>query len=175
MLNRNSRIADEAVAVLTALLAVSLAACGGAALSTTGPSSGFGDDATVILSAALDNVEAGGQRVLDFNLPRTGTLALTVRWTDSNNSVIAVLTGAGCPTFREAAADCQVRRSVERQGREGREGVIDYPGAGGAYHLVLENEGPGVESIQVTAALTSSGAPPVRPTPYPTSHPTPHG
>ena len=52
--------------------------------------------------------------------------------------------------------------------------MIDYPGAGGAYHLVLENEGPGVESIQVTATLTSPYAAPVRPTPYPTSHP-PHG
>lgn len=177
MLNRNSRMSDEAVAVLAALIAVSLAACSGTALSTTGPSAGIADDATptVILSSALDNVEAGGQRVLDFSLPRTGTLALTVRWTDANNSVIAVLTGAGCPNFRGAAADCQVRRSVDRQGREGREGVIDYPGAAGAYRLVLQNEGPGVETIRVTVALTSPRAAPVPPTPYPTNHPTPHG
>ena len=173
MLNRNSRISDEAVAVLAALIAVSLAACSGTALSTTGPSAGVADDAApfVIFSAALDDVEVGGQRVIDFSVPRTGTLALTMRWNDQNNSVIAVLTGAGCPNFRGAAADCQVRRSVDRQGREGREGVIDYPGAAGAYRLVLQNEGPGVDSIRLTVDLTPSYTAPVLPTPYPTNYP----
>lgn len=170
MLNRKSRMSDAAVAVLAALIAVSLAACG---VSTTGPSAGLAADApaTVILSAALDGVEVGGQRVVNFSLPHSGTLALTVRWNDQNNSVIAVLTGAGCPNFHGASADCQVRRSFERQGKEGREGVIDYPGASGAYRLLVENEGPGVESIRVTAELISPRTTPVLPTPYPTSHP----
>ena len=176
MLNRNSRFSDEAVAVLATLIAVSLAACGGTALSTTAPSAGFADATTptVILNSTLDHVEAGGKRVLDFNVPRTSTLALRVYWTDSTNSVVAVLTGAGCPAFYGAAADCQVRRTVNRQGKEGREGFIDYAGAGGAYRLELENEGPGVETIRVTVAVSSLG-PPVTPTPYPTNRPTPHG
>ena len=173
MLNGKSRRSDAAVAVLAALIAVSLAACSGKALSTTGPSAGFAGDApsTVILSAALDNVEVGGQRVLDFSLPYTGTLTLTVRGNDQSNSVVALLTGAGCPRVSGYAPVCEVRRSVERQGKEGREGVIDYPGASGAYRLLVENEGPGVDSIQVTAALSSPPAIPVLPTPYPTSNP----
>jgi len=173
MLNGKSRRSDAAVAVLAALIAVSLAACSGKALSTTGPSAGFAGDApsTVILSASLDNVEVGGQRVLDFSLPYTGTLTLTVRENDQSNSVVALLTGAGCPRVSGYAPVCEVRRSVERQGKEGREGVIDYPGASGAYRLLVENEGPGVDSIQVTAALSSPPAIPVLPTPYPTSNP----
>ena len=119
MLKRNSRISDEAVAVLAALIAVSLAACGGPALSTTGPSPGFGDDTTVVLSTALDNVEAGGQRALDFTLPRTGTLALTVRWTDSTNSVIAVLTGVPTSARPRPIARCGDRSNArgERVGK----------------------------------------------------------
>jgi hypothetical protein len=166
MLKRKSQMSDAAVAVLAALIAVSLAACGG----PTGPDA-FVDSAspTVILRAALDNVEVGSQRVIDFRVSRPGTLALTVSWNDPNNSVTAVLTGVGCPNFDGAPADCQERRLVERQWKEGR-GVIDYPGASGAYRLVVENQGPGVESISVTAALSSPPAP-VLPAPYPTGHP----
>ena len=171
MSNRKPRNSYAGAAVLAALIAVSLAACGATAPSPTGPGAGAaGDSGTVILSQAFEDVEPGGQRVIDFNVPGTATLALTVRWNDQGNSVIAVLTGAGCPDHRGAAADCQVRRSVERQGREGREGVINYAGAFGAYHLLLENEGPGAESIRVTV-LTSPSAAPVPPTPYPTDPP----
>lgn len=167
MLNRKS---DAVVAVLAVLTAVSLAACGGNAL--TGPNAVVGGTTSiVILSAALDYVEVGGQRVINFNLPHPGTLALTVRWNDESNSVVAVLTGAACPNFYGASADCQVRRTYERQGKEGREGVIDYPGASGTYRLLVENEGPGVESIRVTAELISPSTTPILPTPYPTGHP----
>ena len=170
MLNRKSHVA-LAVA-LAALSAVGLAACGGNALSTTGPSAYAADvESTVIVSAAFDDVEVGGQRVVDFTLPRAGNLALRVNWNDQNNSVIAVLTGADCIYSHAAAAGCQERRAVERQGKEGREGVIDYSGRGGAYRLTVENEGPGAESIRVTAVLVSSPVAPDLPTPYPTSHP----
>lgn len=173
MLNK-SRIADVAVAVLAALVAVSLAACNG--LSTTGPTPGVADDAasTVILSADLADVEVGGQRVIDFTVPRTGTLAVTLRWDDQNNTVSAVLTGAGCSKVSGYAPVCQVRRSVERERREGRVGEIDHPDARGAYQLLVTNEGPGVESIHVTADLTVPYAAPVVPAPYPTPYPTSH-
>jgi hypothetical protein len=163
MLNPKPRFSDATVAVLAALAVLSLAACGGDAPSITGPS--VDAEATVILSATLDDVGAGTQRVLNVNLPHAGALVLTVRWTDQNNTVSAVLTGASCPAFPDAA-HCQGLRSVEREAREGREGVIDQPRASGAYLLLLHNEGPGTESIHVTGVLTSP-----TPTPYPTPNP----
>lgn len=155
MSNKKSSMGGVAVAVLTALASVSLVACGGNALSTADPYPGAADDpaSTVILSQTFDDVEMGEQRFTDLSLPRAGTLVLTVRWNDQNNYVIAVLTGAGCPRGSDHAAVCQERRSIERQGREGREGVIDYAAPSGAYRLLVENEGPGRESIQVTATL----------------------
>jgi hypothetical protein len=181
MLNLKSRISDATVAVLAAVVVLSLAACD--APSITGPSAGAtaAAETTVILSADLLDVEAGGQRTLNFNLPHAGALALTVHWTDSNNSVTAVLTGADCPAA-DATAHCQGQRSVERErregregreGREDREGAIDQPSASGAYHLLLQNEGPGTESIHVTGVLTSSHPTPT-PTTYPTIYPTPY-
>jgi hypothetical protein len=172
MLKPKSQMSGTAVAVLAALVALGLAACGSDAPSIAGPSAGAPAtaDATIVLSAAFDDVEAGGQRVIAFNLPFAGALALTVRWNDPDNSVTALLTGADCPDPREAATHCPGLRSVAREGREGREGVIDDQSAGGAYRLLLENEGPGKESIRVTAVLTHSRGAGV-PTPYPTSGP----
>ena len=173
MLNPKPRFSDATVAVLAALAVLSLAACSGDAPSITGPSADA--EATVILSATFDDVGAGTQRVLNVNLPHAGALVLTVSWTDQNNSVSAVLTGASCPAFPDAA-HCQGLRSVERgwregrEGRQGREGVIDEPSASGAYQLLLHNEGPGTESIHVTGVLTSPHRAPT-PTPYPTPSP----
>jgi len=175
-----SRISDAAVTVLAALILVSFAACGGPASSPSGPDTlGAGSaEPKVILSQLLDNVEQGGQRVVNVNVPFISTLEVTLRWNDPANSVSATLMGVGCPNFRDVAADCQERRSFPRGGREFREGVITYRGAGGAYHLVVENAGPGVESIAVTVALISAPtplppSPYPHPTPYPTNHP-PH-
>ena len=89
-----------------------------------------------------------------------------MRWNDPANSVVAVLTSTGCTNLRNRDGDCQVRRSVERSGNVGREQFIDSPDAAGAYQLLLENEGPGVESIRVNAELTSEVAAPP-PTPLP--------
>ena len=157
-------------AVLAVLIAA-LVACGCSGPSTTGPGAVTTETATmVVLSQTLDDVEVGGQRVVDFRLPRRGALVLTVRWNDPNNSVVAVLTSTACRSFRPSDGDCRVRRSVERQGREGREQFIDSPDAAGPYQLLLENEGPGIESIRVSAELTSEVAAPAPPPPTP--HPT---
>jgi predicted small lipoprotein YifL len=157
-------------AVLAVVIAA-LAACGCSGPSTTGPSALVTETSTmVVLNQTLDDVEPGGQRVVDFTLPRRGTLVLTVRWNDPANSVIAVLTGAGCRSLRNPDGDCSVRRSVEREARTGREQFIDSPNSAGAYQLLLENEGPGLESIRVNAELTSEVAVPP-PTPSPASSP----
>jgi hypothetical protein len=180
MLNRSSRNAAAAVPALAALILVSLVACGGPA-SPTG-SDPLGAEPNVILSQVFDNVEQGGQRFLNVSVPSAGNLEVTVQWNDPANSVSATLIGVGCPNYR-AAADCQERRSFPRSGREFREGVISNPGASGTYHLVVENAGPGVETIHVTAALLNwqptpawpSPTPnPYSPTPYPTPYPTDH-
>ena len=122
-------------AVLAVLIAA-LVACGCSGPSTTGPGAVPTETATmVVLSQTLDDVEVGGQRVVDFSLPRRGALVLTVRWNDPNNSVVAVLTSTACRNFRNPDGDCRVRRSVERQGKEGREQFIDSPDAAGAYQL----------------------------------------
>jgi len=171
-MNRKSRTSRAAVAVLAALMAIVLIGCSGSGPSTTGPSAvAPGSASTVVLSRTLEEVEPGGQRVIDFSLPHRGTLALTVRWNDPTNSVIAVLTSTGCRDFRSAAADCPGRRSVEHEGREGREQVIDDPDAAGGYQLLIENEGPGVESIRVSAELTTAFVAPPPPTPRPTGRP----
>lgn len=174
MLNRKFRIADAAVAVLAVLIVVNFAACSGTAGPTDpGTVVTGGPEPIVILNQVLSSVEPGGQRVINFSLANTSTLEITVRWDAPDNSVFAFLTRAGCPDVRDFVADCQERRSSERGGRGSREGVIDHPGASGAYRLVVENEGPGVATIHVTATVVYTVATPVQPTPYPTSHP-PH-
>jgi hypothetical protein len=171
-MNRKSRTSRAAVAVLAALMAIVLIGCSGSGPSTTGPSAVATDPTTVVVfSWTFEEVEAGGQRFINFSLPRRGALALTVRWNDRNNSVVAVLTGTGCFNLQNPTADCQVRRTLARQGKEGGEGFLDYPDAGGSYRLLVENEGPGIETINVTAELTSAVVAPAPPTPRPTDRP----
>ena len=171
-MNGKSRTTRAAVAVLAALMAIVLIGCSSSGPSTAGPSAvAPGSASTVVLSRTLDEVEPGGQRIIDFSLPHRGTLALTVRWNDPANTVIAVLTSTACRDFRNADADCPARRSIERQGKEGREQVIDDPDAAGGYQLLVENEGPGVESIRVSAELTTASVAPPPPTPQPTERP----
>lgn len=158
MSNTQSSITNIAVTVLAVLAAISLAACGGAPPSITGPEvvaiATADDGPMVVLSQTFDDVEMGEQRLTDISLARTGTLVLTVRWNDQNNYVSAVLSSTGCSRISSYGPVCQARHSIEHQGSEGREGRIEYPGASGAYRLLVENEGPSRESISVTAVLT---------------------
>jgi hypothetical protein len=160
MSDKRSFIAFAAVAGLAVLAAVGLAACGGTPLSTTAPSAvvASSDDAApmVIFSNVFDEVEMGEQRITDISLPRDGTLMVTLRWNDQNNYVSALLSPAGCSRVSDHGPACQVRNSVERQGKEGREGHIEVPGARGGYRLLVENEGPSRESIRVTVELINS-------------------
>ena len=121
MKNRN------AVAIL---IAIGLAACGGSA----SPTGAVTDPAppTVVLRQTVEKVEAGGQRTIGFEIPRRGMFDLTVRSADPTASVAAALIRTGCP-------DCPTRRSIDRQGREGREGFIHGFSAGGSYKLRLES------------------------------------
>ncbi len=131
-MNTKSRTSRAAVAVLAALMAIVFIGCSGGGPSTAGPSAvAPGSASIVVLSRTLDEVEPGGQRIIDFSLPHRGALALTVRWNDPTNTVIAVLTSTGCRDFRSAGADCPEQRSVEHEGREGREQVIADPDAAG--------------------------------------------
>jgi hypothetical protein len=160
-------------AAVVALVIAGLAACGCSASSPAAPS-GLATETSsvVVLDQSLEGLQPGDQRTVDFTLPHPGALVLTVRWSDPNNSVVAVLTGTGCRSLRLQDGDCQVRHSVDRQGKEGREQFIDSPNAAGAYRLLVENEGPGVESIRVNAALTFEvAAPPAYPSPAPTPPP----
>lgn len=171
-MNTKSRTSRAAVAVLAALMAIVFIGCSGGGPSTAGPSAvAPGSASIVVLSRTLDEVEPGGQRIIDFSLPHRGALALTVRWNDPTNTVIAVLTSTGCRDFRSAGADCPEQRSVEHEGREGREQVIADPDAAGGYLLLIENQGPGMESIRVSAELTAVSAAPPPPTPAPTAPP----
>ena len=158
---------------VVAVVIAALTACGCSGPSTTGPSALPTETSTmVVLSQTLDDVEPGGQRTVDFTVPRRGALVVTIQWNDPVNSVIAVLTATSCRSLRNPDGDCRVRRSIERQGRSGREQFIDSPDAAGDYQLMLENEGPGQESIRVNAELTSEvAAPPTYPSPAPTQPP----
>lgn len=157
MSNKKSWIGHTTVTVLAVLAAVGLAACGGTALSTTGPSAVVASTdaaaSTVIFSNVFEDVEMGEQRITDISLPGTGTLVVTLRWNDQINYVSALLSGAGCSRNGGYAPACPVRNSVERQGKEGREGHIELRGASGGYRLLVENEGPGRESIFVLVEL----------------------
>ena len=156
---------------VVAVVIAALTACGCTSSSATGPSPLATETSTmIVLSQNLDDVEAGTQRLLNFTVPRRGTLVITVRWNDPANNVVAVLTGTNCRSLRNSDGDCSVRRSVEREARTGREQFIASPDAAGAYELLLENEGPGVESIRVNAELTSEVAVPP-PTPSPDTSP----
>ena len=109
---------------VVAVVIAALAACGCSGPSTTGPSALPTETSTmVVFSQNLDDVEAGGQRVVNFTVPRRGTLAITVRWNDPANSVVAVLTGTNCRSLRNSDGDCSVRRSVEREARPGARAV----------------------------------------------------
>jgi hypothetical protein len=155
-----------------AVVIAGLMACGCSGPSTTGPSAPATETSTmVVLSQTLEDVAAGDQRTVNFSLPHRGTLVLTVRWNDPNNTVIAVLTGTNCLDLRNLDGDCRVRRSIERQGKQGREQVIESPDAAGAYRLLVENEGPGTESVRVNAELTFEVAVPAAPAPEPSSPP----
>jgi len=158
---------------VVAFVIAALAACGCSGPSTTGPSALPTETSTmVVLSQNLDDVEPGTQRLVNFTVPRRGTLVITVRWNDPANNVVAVLTGTNCRSLRNSDGDCSVRHSVEREARTGREQFIASPDAAGTYELLLENEGPGVESIRVNAELTSEvAAPPTYPSPAPTQPP----
>ena len=159
-------------AAVVAIVIAALAACGCSGPSTTGSSALPTETSTmVVLSQTLEGVEPGGQRTVDFTVPRRGALVVTVRWNNPVNSVIAVLTGTSCRSLRTPDGDCRVRRSIERQGKSGREQFIDSPDAAGAYQLLLENEGPGRESIRVNAELTSEVAASPAPAPFPTGPP----
>ena len=162
---------------VVAVVLAALAACGCSGSSATGPSPLATETSTmIVLSQTLDDVEPGSQRTIDFTVPRRGALVVTVQWNDPANSVVAVLTGIGCRNLRNPDGDCHARHSVERERKTGREQFIDSPDAAGAYQLLVENEGPGLESIRVNAELTSEVAvPPATPSPdsSPASTPTP--
>jgi hypothetical protein len=160
----------------TAAVAVVIAALAGGCSgpSTTGPSALPTETTTmVVLSQTLDDVEPGSRRAINFTVPRRGALVVTLRWIDPANSVVAVLTGTGCRNLRIPDGDCSTRHSLEREGGKGREQVIESPDAAGAYQLVVENEGPGLESIRVSAELISEVAVPPTPAPSPTGPPPP--
>jgi hypothetical protein len=160
----------------TAAVAVVIAALAGGCSgpSTTGPSALPTETTTmVVLSQTLDDVEPGSQSAINFTVPRRGTLVVTLRWNDPANSVVAVLTGTGCRNLRILDGDCSARHSVGREGNTGREQFIESPDAAGAYQLLVENEGPGLESIRVSAELTSEVAVPPTPAPSPTDPPPP--
>lgn len=174
MQEKKARIPDSVVAVLVTLVAAGLAGCNGAASSPTSPDAASGETGRVlILSQTFDGVSAGDERVVDFSLARAGTLAVSIGWTNADNSVAAVLTSVTCPYFRRAPDDCPIRGSVgEERGKDGRGSTIQYRETAGAYRLSLRNLGPGTESISVTAELDFAAEPPA-PTPEPSASPQP--
>src|SRR5206468_51897 len=71
VMNRKSRTSRAAVAVLAALMAIVLIGCSGSGPSATGPSAvAPGSASVVVLSQTFEEVEAGGQRFINFSLPR---------------------------------------------------------------------------------------------------------
>jgi len=101
---------------VVAVVIAALAACGCSGPATTGPSALPTETSTmVVLSQNLDDVEPGGQRIVDFTVPRRGALVVTVRWNDPANSVIAVLTGTGCRSLRTPDGDCRAQHSIDRE------------------------------------------------------------
>jgi len=159
MLDRKIRIASPLAVI--ALAAGALVGCNGAG-SPTAPGGADGVNRVSVMSQTFDAVEAGGVRFVDFSLPHDGTLSVRVAWTDDNNSVIAVLTSAGCADYRHAGEDCQARGlGGASRGKLDREGEVNYAGTAGGYRLWLRNEGPGVESITVSGELSYAVETPV--------------
>jgi hypothetical protein len=137
--------------VVTAGLAIALAGCNGndAALPTAPTATGRGGD-RVVLSRTFGDVEPGGTRSAAFYLPRSGDLNVQVTWTSEDNSVAAYILGL-CAGPRRFDTDCRLRGSMERPQRENR---ISTHGEPGDYQVLIQNEGPGAESISVTVRAT---------------------
>ena len=113
----------------------------------------------VVLSQNFDDVEPGGQRIVNFTVPRRGTLVVTVGWNDPANSVVAVLTGTGCRNLRIPDGDCSTRRSVERGGKGPASSSSTSPDAAGSYQLLAgeRGSGPGVDPRERGAHLRGRG------------------
>ena len=171
MQDKQTRALRTVVAVLAVVTAAGLAGCGSAALSPAAPDPvDSGSGRVVIFSQTFDDVSAGAERAALLNLPREGTLLVTVAWTSTDNEVVTVLTGLACGTFRQAADTCQARGPVgQPPGKDGRESLFNYRERPGAYRLWVKNLGPGVESIEVKAELTYAPIPRSTPPPEPRS------
>jgi hypothetical protein len=171
---QSRRVRRAALVALAALMTVGLTACGSTGSSPSGPSeiTPRPTGTTVVFSQTLANVEAGEQRLFHFSLPDRGGLALTVTWNDPDNTVLATLTSDACANVRNPDARCPSQQIEGRAGK-GKEaaGSIDDPDAGGAYFLLVQNLGPGPESISVTASLTTAASAP----PAPPASPAPPG
>jgi hypothetical protein len=160
MQDKHTRTLPTLVAVLAVVTAAGLAGCSGAALSPAAPDP-VDAGRMLILSQTFDDVSAGAARAAVLNLPREGTLEITVTWTNTENRVVTILTGIACPDFRQAAASCQVRGPAEYPpGKDDRQSILNYNERPGAYRLWVRNLGPGAESIEVKAELTYAAAAP---------------
>lgn len=168
MQDKQTRTLRTVVAVLAVVAAAGLAGCSSAALSPVAPDP-VDSGRMLIFSQTFDDVSAGAARAAVLNLPREGTLLVTVAWTNTDNEVVTVLTGIACDNFRQAGDGCQVRGPVGRPpGKDGRESIFNYHERPGAYRLWVKNLGPGAESIEVKAELTyAADAPTPRSTPPP--------
>jgi hypothetical protein len=154
MQDKQTRTLPIVVAVLAVVTAAGLAGCGSAAPSLAAPDP-VDSGRVLIFSQTFDDVSAGAARAAVLNLPREGTLLVTVAWTSTDNEVVTVLTGLACADFRQAVDSCQVRGPVgQPPGKDGRESLFNYRERPGAYRLWVKNLGPGVESIEVKAELT---------------------
>jgi hypothetical protein len=168
---QSRRVQRAALVALAALLTVGFTACGSTGSSPSGPSqvTPGRTGTTVVFSETLADVAVGEQRLLDFRLPDRGALALTVTWNDPANSVEATLTSEECADVSKPDARCHSQQIDGRAGK-GKEaaGSIDDPeAASGAYFLLVQNLGPGPESISVTASLTTAAPAPPPPPPSP--------
>jgi hypothetical protein len=169
---QSRRVRRAALVTLAALLTVGFTACGSTGSSPSGPSAitPGPTGTTVVFSETLADVAAGEQRLAHFALPDRGALALTMTWNDPANSVLATLTSDECASVRNPDALCRSQQIDGRAGK-GKEaaGSIDDPDARGAYFLLVQNLGPGTESITVTASLTTAAPAPPPPPPSPAS------
>ena len=143
MPDRKSRTTGALAAVGAGLMAVVLAGCNDAALPTAPDA--VVENGTVVLSRTFSDVEAGGTRRASFTLSRAGALDVQVSWSSQDNSVTAFVVGR-CPGARSFDNDCRLRGSMDRSSRENRIGTHGMPGD---YEVLVQNEGPGAESITV--------------------------
>jgi hypothetical protein len=143
------------------VLVLSLAACGGGGGS--GPTTPIATPVptptppVVVSQGTGSPLAAGYVGSVDVTTTRTGTLDVTVDWTDPANDLDVLLTRGACTFDQLAAYQCTILAYSDSTTAK-PEKMHAENAAAGTYSLFVDNVGPGDESVSFQVVLTPTTA-----------------